>query len=453
MLDALKEKKTKFLFMEDGEISLQDTVGFFITMNPGYAGRSELPENLKALFRSCAMVVPDLIPICENMLMSEGFSSAKELSKKFVTLYKLSADLLSVQKHYDWGLRAVKSVLRQAGIIKRADLHIPENDLLMRALRDFNIPKIVYDDEKIFLRLINDLFPGCDCPTKLDAALQKAAKETAKNQLGLLDEKQFIVKVVNLSEILQVRHCCFILGSPGSGKTTVWSTLLQTFKAMGQDGEYDTLNPKAVDHNELLGCYTKTKEWKNGVLSNIIKVQSKCEDKYKDFHQHKWTILDGDIDPDWIESLNTVMDDNKTLTLISSDRIALTASMRLLFEISNLRNATPATVSRAGVLYIDEKEIGWGPYMNCWLERSEDNCRSKEDEDNGKPQLRPKIDDIAKSVFYRCFQSYIETNPDLIKVKYIATIYDIAKIQSLCCVLDALLKEELANIATHTEEN
>lgn len=114
------------------------------------------------------------------------------------------------------------------------------------------------------------------------------------------------------------------------------------------------------------------------------------------------------------------MDDNKTLTLISSDRIALTASMRLLFEISNLRNATPATVSRAGVLYIDEKEIGWGPYMNCWLERSEDNCRSKDDEDNGKPNLRPKIDDIAKSVFYRCFQSYIETNPDLNKIKYVA---------------------------------
>jgi dynein heavy chain len=157
--------------MEDGEINLLDTVGLFITMNPGYAGRSELPENLKALFRSCAMVVPDLIPICENMLLSEGFSTAKELSKKFVTLYQLSKDLLSAQRHYDWGLRAVKSVLRQAGIIKRADLHVPENDLLMRALRDFNIPKIVYDDEKIFLRLISDLFPGCDCPTKLDPKL------------------------------------------------------------------------------------------------------------------------------------------------------------------------------------------------------------------------------------------------------------------------------------------
>lgn len=77
------------------EINLYDTVGFFITMNPGYAGRTELPENLKALFRSCAMVVPDLILICENMLLSEGYANAWELAKKFVTLYDLSKTLLS----------------------------------------------------------------------------------------------------------------------------------------------------------------------------------------------------------------------------------------------------------------------------------------------------------------------------------------------------------------------
>ena len=64
-------------------------------MNPGYAGRTELPENLKAQFRSCAMVVPDLILICENMLMSEGFQTSKALSRKFVTLYMLGKDLLS----------------------------------------------------------------------------------------------------------------------------------------------------------------------------------------------------------------------------------------------------------------------------------------------------------------------------------------------------------------------
>ena len=74
---------------------LNNNIGVFITMNPGYAGRTELPENLKAQFRSCAMVVPDLVLICENMLMSEGFQLSKPLSRKFVTLYMLSRDLLS----------------------------------------------------------------------------------------------------------------------------------------------------------------------------------------------------------------------------------------------------------------------------------------------------------------------------------------------------------------------
>ena len=75
----------------------------------------------------------------------------------------------------------------------------------------------------------------------------------------------------------------------------------------------------------------------------------------------KWIVLDGDIDPMWIESLNTVMDDNKVLTLASNERIPLTPSMRLLFEISHLRTATPATVSRAGILFINPADLGWNP--------------------------------------------------------------------------------------------
>ena len=84
-------------------------------MNPGYAGRAELPEGLKALFRPMTVMVPDMVLICENMLMAEGFTDAKILASKFYGLYALLRDLLSAQKHYDWGLRAVKSVLRVAG--------------------------------------------------------------------------------------------------------------------------------------------------------------------------------------------------------------------------------------------------------------------------------------------------------------------------------------------------
>lgn len=116
-LYIFRDKKTKFNFM--GEmIAMVPSVGIFITMNPGYAGRTELPENLKALFRPCAMVVPDFELICEIMLVAEGFQEARILARKFITLYTLCKELLSKQDHYDWGLRAIKSVLVVAGSLK-----------------------------------------------------------------------------------------------------------------------------------------------------------------------------------------------------------------------------------------------------------------------------------------------------------------------------------------------
>lgn len=134
------------------------------------------------------MVVPDLILICENMLMSEGFVLAKDLSKKFVSLYLLSKELLSKQRHYDWGLRAVKSVLRQAGKLKRDpdNEKMSEDPLLMRALRDFNIPKIVTDDKPIFIRLISDLFPNAKAEDKKPSKLMKLCEKTSKVDMGLI---------------------------------------------------------------------------------------------------------------------------------------------------------------------------------------------------------------------------------------------------------------------------
>jgi dynein heavy chain, axonemal len=127
------------------------------------------------------------------------------------------------------------------------------------------------------------------------------------------------------------------------------------------------LNPKAVTNDELFGVINpSTREWKDGLLAVIMRDVSNMTSDGP-----KWIILDGDIDPMWIESLNTVMDDNKVLTLASNERIPLTPTMRLLFEISHLRTATPATVSRAGILYINPDDLGWSPQITSWLDTRE----------------------------------------------------------------------------------
>jgi dynein heavy chain len=128
--DALKKGDKEFI-MEEKKCQLDPTCGVFITMNPGYLGRSELPEGLKALFRPITVVVPDFEMISENCLMAQGFEGAKILAKKFVVLYALCQDLLSKQMHYDWGLRAIKSVLVVAGAFKRTDSYGADSGILL----------------------------------------------------------------------------------------------------------------------------------------------------------------------------------------------------------------------------------------------------------------------------------------------------------------------------------
>lgn len=347
--------KTQFIFMGE-RISLEPSVGIFITMNPGYAGRTELPENLKTLFRPCAMIVPDFALICEIMLMAEGFQDARLLARKFITLYTLCKELLSKQDHYDWGLRAIKSVLVVAGTLKRDDHSRPEDQVLMRALRDFNIPKIVTEDVPIFMGLIGDLFPALDVPRKRVFEFEKTIRR-AVNEIKLQPEEGFLMKVVQLQELLDVRHSVFIVGDAGTGKTKIWQTLRETYRIQKLKPVCHILNSKALSNDELFGIVNPTtREWKDGLFSSIMREQANMPPG-----NPKWIVLDGDIDPMWIESLNTLMDDNKILTLASNERISLKREMRLLFEVGHLKAATPATVSRAGILYINPQDLGWSP--------------------------------------------------------------------------------------------
>lgn len=195
---------------------------------------------------------------------------ARLLARKFITLYSLCKELLSKQDHYDWGLRAIKSVLVVAGSLKRSDRGRPEDQVLMRALRDFNIPKIVADDMPVFMGLIGDLFPALDVPRKRDLEFEKQIKQATLDQ-KLQAEDNFILKVVQLQELFEVRHSVFLLGNAGTGKSKVWNTLMRTYKNLGKKPISIDLDPKAVTNDELFGVINpSTREWKDGRLIKIV---------------------------------------------------------------------------------------------------------------------------------------------------------------------------------------
>ena len=344
-----------------------------VTMNPGYAGRTELPDNLKVMFRPVAMMIPNYALIAEIMLFAEGFDSASPLSRKMVKMYKLSSEQLSQQRHYDYGMRAVKSVLVMAGQLKRENPTLTEDVVLIKAMRDSNVPKFLEEDLPLFRAILMDLFPGVVVPYNDTGSLRRAVEEELAMQ-GLQCVEDFVLKVIQLFETLDVRFGCAIVGPTGGGKTTAYRVLSEAMGALRKAGdpsekfeEVETivLNPKCVSMGELYGEFNVfTQEWTDGLASTIMRRFAGSETNEK-----KWTVFDGPVDALWIENMNTVLDDNMMLCLANGERIKLQVAMRMLFEVQDLEVASPATVSRLGVLYVTTSGLGWRPFVLTWLSK------------------------------------------------------------------------------------
>ncbi|XP_041927364.1 dynein heavy chain 6, axonemal-like isoform X2 [Alosa sapidissima] len=413
---AKNSHSVRFMF-EGRDIRLNALCGYFITMNPSCRGRVELPENLKTLVRPVAMMVPNVDFIAEIILLSGGFKSAKILSRKMVHLYQVASKQLSPQDHYDFSMRAIKPVLLFAGHKRRAKMSMSlsseeEFYIIICALQDFNVPKLIPEDVPLFKSIMQDIFPNVIAP-KAEHPQLEIAITTATSILGLEPCPSQAEKATQLYTQILARVGVMLVGPTGGGKTTVRLILQHALdmmldqrrkrSSMGvqkiMNVDCFTINAKCLGLGELFGQRNpNTLEWTDGLLASVIRAYAKeltqlaekrrnklssedathgpvpqastghCQQAARHIEKWRWIIMDGPVDNLWVESLNTALDESRTLCLMNGERISLPEGLSFLFEIDSLVHATPATISRCAMVYVDPLGMVWKLFVDRWLQ-------------------------------------------------------------------------------------
>jgi dynein heavy chain 2 len=411
--DSLRSRSGKTTLLGK-DITIDNNSGIFVTLNPagkGYGGRSKLPDNLKQLFRPVAMTKPDNDLIAEVILYSEGFKDAKNLGRKLVSLFTLSKQLLSAQQHYDWGLRALKTVLKSCGSLlhstKRQAVQIDaakEVELIVKAARFNTMSKLTFADSKRFDALLRDIFPNVRITEFEYEELKKALSQVFAEHKLIFNNIQ-LKKALEVFEQLRQRTGVVVVGPSGSGKSVLWKMLKEALIKTGKMVKTYVMNPKAISRHQLLGHIdVDTREWTDGVLTaasrQVIKEPTEVQ---------SWIVCDGDIDPEWIESLNSVLDDNRLLTMPSGDRIQFGPNVNFLFETDDLSCASPATISRMGMIFLSDEDTDVKAIVDSWLSNEPD-------------ESREQTETLVNQYFFTAFEWIMNKNDFLVSTSLVGTI-------------------------------
>jgi dynein heavy chain len=439
---------SKTIRLDGQQILFRPQVGLFSTMIPDLTKPDAIPDSLSVLFRPVAMTLPDVASIAEVTLYSFGFMEAKALGRKIVLVLQIMANQMTRQSHYDKSLRAVKVILDTAGfLMSKKESHASEESVVVASVCQCTEPKLVAEDREIFKGIIEDVFPLEEVPLQEDNELQTLVqesiacvmpdrykgrfRESSEHELFIskaaASNELLVKKIMQMNKLKKHRGSFILIGDASSGKTTSLSALAKALNQMAKEstgGVHPSVRiqkyfVKVFTVSELYGFADTTGVWQDGLLSRCIR--SASNDDHSD---EKWIVLDGTNDATWMESLNSVLDNSKLMSLPSGERISVPDNVRFVFESLNLAAATPATVSRAGILYMDAAHLTWHAWFLRWLD--------------ARP--RNELRDALQTTFERVVPNIISVtmNVGVFPIPYSES----ALVRSLCSLLESFLIPE-----------
>ncbi|XP_065684969.1 cytoplasmic dynein 1 heavy chain 1 isoform X1 [Hydra vulgaris] len=466
------------------EVKVSEEMAIFITMNPGYAGRSNLPDNLKKLFRSLAMTTPDRQLISQVMLYSQGFRTAEVLAGKVVPFFKLCREQLSCQSHYDFGLRALKSVLISAGNVKREKIlqlkknlnvqeinetriseNLNEQEIIIQSICETMIPKLIAEDIPLIHSLLADVFPGVKYVGAEMSSLRNEIMKVCKEMYLVYGENVdsgalWVEKVLQLYQISCIHHGLMMVGPSGSGKSMAWKVLLKALERYeGVQGVAHVIDPKAISKEDLYGVLDpNTREWSDGLFTHTLR---KIIDNVRgELTKRQWIIFDGDVDPEWVENLNSVLDNTKLLTLPNGERLSIPHNVRIMFEVQDLKYATLATVSRCGMVWFSHEVVSSEMIVENYLSKIK-NVLVEESEDDYKNKMVGNEVSLSPTLqvqrnFADCLTPYLVSNGLVLKtIEFASTkdhIMDFTKMRALSSLF-SILNQGLRNILNYNHQH
>lgn len=375
----------------------------YVTMNPAsreYRGRSELPFSLTKLLRGCFMGRADTSLIIETILSTSGFVNCKELAEKCDLSYVLCARRIPKQVHLDWGLRSLQAILRQAAIVRASSfkmlsdssaeaLYGMESNVIIKCISDATLSRITGKSVEIFKEILTGVF-GSKAIKQSESTIKKfgAVSSLEEELVGALPpdlREPHGIAVLQLYRALTAKMGVALLGGTGSGKSYIFSLLKDAVFKLTKGNiviQEFLIAPKSMSRQELLGYVDPaTGEWNDGALSSAARLSVQLLNSRELPCTWPIIMLDGSIDPLWIEALNSVLDDNRLLTMSSGERLRFPVNMNpleayfnsrevdgrlsaplqmplsFLFETDSLAHASPATISRLAIIVVPDTSI------------------------------------------------------------------------------------------------